>query len=152
MQRGVHLQGEEKERFNEIKQELSQISTKFSNNLLVRCIFVPAHFHPDVLQAICQGLGTIHALGCHSMIIPLSLHSGISIDEFASMCRHVQDATKAFKKLITEKKDVDGLPESALALAAQQACPLHIAFHLCASGLHASIKHECLQGCSALLT
>ena len=31
-----------------------------------------------------------------------------------------QDATKAFKELITEKKDVDGLPESALALAAQQ--------------------------------
>ena len=38
----VHLQGE-KERFNEIKQELSQISTKFSNNLLVSCISVAAH-------------------------------------------------------------------------------------------------------------
>ncbi|CAL5226728.1 g9581 [Coccomyxa viridis] len=62
---GVALEGEKKDRFNEIKQELSQISTKFSNNLL--------------------------------------------------------DATKAFKKLITEKQDVDGLPESALALAAQQA-------------------------------
>ena len=36
------------------------------------------------------------------------------------MCTCVQDATKAFKELITEKKDVDGLPESALALAAQQ--------------------------------
>ena len=57
----VHLQGEEKERFNEIKQELSQISTKFSNNLLVRCIFVPAHSHPDVLQAICQGLESMHS-------------------------------------------------------------------------------------------
>ncbi len=34
----------------------------------------------------------------------------------------MQDATKAFKKLITEKEDVDGLPESALALAAQQVC------------------------------
>ena len=34
----------------------------------------------------------------------------------------MQDATKAFKKLITEKQDVDGLPESALALAAQQVC------------------------------
>ena len=32
----------------------------------------------------------------------------------------VQDATKAFKKLIKDKKDTDGLPESALALAAQQ--------------------------------
>lgn len=30
------------------------------------------------------------------------------------------DATKAFKKLITAKEDVEGLPESALALAAQQ--------------------------------
>ncbi|EIE24885.1 peptidase M3 family protein [Coccomyxa subellipsoidea C-169] len=62
---GVALEGEAKERFNEIKQELSQISTKFSNNLL--------------------------------------------------------DATKAFKKLITDKADVDGLPASALALGAQQA-------------------------------
>lgn len=35
----------------------------------------------------------------------------------------MQDATKAFKKLITEKPDVDGLPESALALAAQQVRP-----------------------------
>ncbi len=31
------------------------------------------------------------------------------------------DATKAFKKLLTAKEDVEGLPESALALAAQQA-------------------------------
>ena len=37
----VHLQGEEKERFNEIKQELSQISTKFSNNLLVEVHLCP---------------------------------------------------------------------------------------------------------------
>lgn len=58
------MQGQAKERFNEIKQEMSQISTQFSNNLL--------------------------------------------------------DATKAFKKLITTKDDVDGLPASALALAAQQ--------------------------------
>ena len=36
------------------------------------------------------------------------------------MCTCAQDATKVFKELITEKKDVDGLPESALALAAQQ--------------------------------
>lgn len=62
---GVALEGEAKERFNEIQQELSKIKTNFSNNLL--------------------------------------------------------DATKAFKKVVTEKSDVDGLPESALALAAQQA-------------------------------
>ncbi len=37
------VQGEKKERFNEIKQELSQISTKFSNNLLVRPL--PDAFH-----------------------------------------------------------------------------------------------------------
>ena len=40
----VDLQGEGKERFNEIKQELSQISTKFSNNLLVSCILAAAQF------------------------------------------------------------------------------------------------------------
>lgn len=62
---GVALEGEAKERFNEIQQELSKLSTDFSNNLL--------------------------------------------------------DATKAYKKLLTEKKDVEGLPDSALALAAQQA-------------------------------
>jgi len=62
---GVALEGDAKERFNEIQQELSQLSTKFSNNIL--------------------------------------------------------DATKAFKKLITDKADIDGLPPSALALAAQTA-------------------------------
>lgn len=62
---GVALEGEAKERFNEIKQELSKLSTDFSNNLL--------------------------------------------------------DATKAYKKLATTKEEVDGLPDSALALAAQQA-------------------------------
>lgn len=59
------VQGIAKERFNAIQQELSQLSTKFSNNLL--------------------------------------------------------DATKAFKKLITNKEAVKGLPPSALALAAQTA-------------------------------
>jgi len=29
------MQGDKKKRFNEIKQEMSQIATKFSNNLLV---------------------------------------------------------------------------------------------------------------------
>jgi len=62
---GVALEGEEKERFNEIAEELSQLATKFSNN--------------------------------------------------------IQDATKAFKKLVRDKKDVEGLPQSALAMAAQQA-------------------------------
>ncbi len=62
---GVALEGEAKDRFNEIQQELSKLSTDFSNNLL--------------------------------------------------------DATKAYKKLLTDKEDVKGLPDSALALAAQQA-------------------------------
>jgi oligopeptidase A len=62
---GVALEGEEKERFNAIAEELSQLSTKFSN--------------------------------------------------------HVLDGTKAFKKMVTDKAEVDGLPKSALALAAQQA-------------------------------
>jgi oligopeptidase A len=62
---GVALEGEQKERFNAIAEELSQLSTKFSNNLL--------------------------------------------------------DGTKAFKRMVTDKAEVDGLPQSALALAAQQA-------------------------------
>lgn len=62
---GVSLEGEAKERYNAIQQELAQLSTKFSNNVL--------------------------------------------------------DATKAFKKLITDVKEVDGLPATALGLAAQQA-------------------------------
>ena len=44
----------------------------------------------------------------------------------------MQDATKAFKKLIKDKTDINGLPDFALALAAQQArhctsicCPAH---------------------------
>lgn len=62
---GVALEGAAKDRFNEIQQELSQLSTKFSNNVL--------------------------------------------------------DGTKAFKKTITAKADIDGLPPSALALASQTA-------------------------------
>eukprot|EP00186_Timspurckia_oligopyrenoides_P003753 CAMPEP_0182442316 /NCGR_PEP_ID=MMETSP1172-20130603/1235_1 /TAXON_ID=708627 /ORGANISM="Timspurckia oligopyrenoides, Strain CCMP3278" /LENGTH=722 /DNA_ID=CAMNT_0024637091 /DNA_START=113 /DNA_END=2281 /DNA_ORIENTATION=+ len=62
---GVALEGTEKERFNEIKQELAKLSTKFSNNVL--------------------------------------------------------DSTKAFSMRLTEKEDVEGLPDSLLGLAAQQA-------------------------------
>ena len=62
---GVALQGADKEAFVANSQELSKLSTQFSNNVL--------------------------------------------------------DATKAFKKLITNVEDVEGLPPSALGLAAQQA-------------------------------
>ncbi|GAB4224653.1 MAG: M3 family metallopeptidase [Stanieria sp.] len=62
---GVGLEGETKERFNQIQLELAELSTKFSNNVL--------------------------------------------------------DATKAFKLKLTDKQDVDGLPESALSLMAQTA-------------------------------
>jgi len=62
---GVALEGKDKENFNEIQQELSKLSTKFSNNVL--------------------------------------------------------DGTKSFVKTITDKKEVDGLPASALALASQTA-------------------------------
>lgn len=62
---GVALEGDAKERFNAIQQELAQLSTKFSNNVL--------------------------------------------------------DATKAYKKLVTDAADVEGLPATALGLAAQQA-------------------------------
>jgi oligopeptidase A len=60
---GIGLEGAQQERFNEIAQELSQLSTTFSNNVL--------------------------------------------------------DATKQFELVLTEKNDIDGLPESALAMAAQ---------------------------------
>merc|ERR1712166_29874 len=62
---GVGLDGAAKTRFNEIKAELSQLSTDFSNNVL--------------------------------------------------------DATKEFKLKLTEPEQVDGLPPSGLALAAQTA-------------------------------
>jgi oligopeptidase A len=60
---GIGLEGAQQERFNEITQELSQLTTTFSNNVL--------------------------------------------------------DATKMFELVLTDKDDVDGLPESALAMAAQ---------------------------------
>lgn len=60
---GIGLTGEKRERFNEIVNQLSKLSTDFSN--------------------------------------------------------HVLDATKAFSLELTDPKDVEGLPPSALALAAQ---------------------------------
>ncbi|KAG2436620.1 hypothetical protein HYH02_011555 [Chlamydomonas schloesseri] len=62
---GVALEGEAKERFNAIQQELTQLATKFSNNVL--------------------------------------------------------DATKAYKKLLTQPDEVAGLPATSLGLAAQSA-------------------------------
>ncbi len=62
---GVGLEGETKERFNQIQLELAELSTKFSNNVL--------------------------------------------------------DGTKDFKLKLTDKKDVEGLPTSALGLMAQTA-------------------------------
>lgn len=61
---GVH-QGEAKDRFNEIQQELSQLSTNFTNN--------------------------------------------------------VMDSVKAYKKVVKDKQDVDGLPPTALEMASQAA-------------------------------
>ncbi len=60
---GIGLEGPQRERFNEIAQELSQLSTTFSNNVL--------------------------------------------------------DATKLFELVLAEKADVDGMPGSALEMAAQ---------------------------------
>ena len=60
---GVGLDGEPKERFNTLQQEMAELSTQFSN--------------------------------------------------------HVMDATKAFRMDLTELADVDGLPNSLLALTAQ---------------------------------
>jgi Zn-dependent oligopeptidase len=63
--RALHEPLQAKERFNSIAEQLTELSTQFSNNVL--------------------------------------------------------DATKAFTKLLTTKDEVDGLPDSALALLAQQA-------------------------------
>merc|ERR1719353_766434 len=62
---GIALSTEDRERVTAIQQRLSELSTKFSNNVL--------------------------------------------------------DATKAFQRVVTDKAEVDGLPESALELAAQTA-------------------------------
>lgn len=62
---GVGLEGETKDRFNQIQEELAELSTKFSNNVL--------------------------------------------------------DATKAFHLTLTQPEEVEGLPPSLLALAAQAA-------------------------------
>ena len=62
---GIALEGDARQRMTELSQELSKLSTKFSNNVL--------------------------------------------------------DGTKAYEKLVTAKAEVDGLPESALELAAQTA-------------------------------
>ncbi|KAL6633250.1 hypothetical protein ACP70R_025921 [Stipagrostis hirtigluma subsp. patula] len=62
---GVALEDEQREKFNQIEQELEKLSQKFSENVL--------------------------------------------------------DATKKFEKLITDKKEIEGLPATALGLAAQTA-------------------------------
>ncbi|MCH87586.1 oligopeptidase A-like, partial [Trifolium medium] len=62
---GVSLDGDKREQFNKIEQELERLSEKFGENVL--------------------------------------------------------DATKKFEKLITDKKEIDGLPATALGLAAQSA-------------------------------
>ncbi|CAO2828711.1 unnamed protein product [Amaranthus hypochondriacus] len=62
---GVALEGEKKDQFNKIQQELQRLSQKFDENVL--------------------------------------------------------DATKKFEKLITDKKEIEGLPATALGLAAQTA-------------------------------
>ncbi|XP_006648170.2 probable cytosolic oligopeptidase A [Oryza brachyantha] len=62
---GVALEDEQREKFNQIQQELEKLTQKFSENVL--------------------------------------------------------DATKKFEKLITEKNEIDGLPATALGLAAQTA-------------------------------
>jgi len=41
---GVALEGEQKERFNEIQQELAQLSTKFSNNVGTGSLVLPVFF------------------------------------------------------------------------------------------------------------
>eukprot|EP00983_Pelagomonas_calceolata_P099955 1158513-Pelagomonas_calceolata.AAC.8 len=109
---GVALEGAQKERFNEIQQELAQLSTKFSNNVSSRgcvcvcvCVRVRACTRDqgkkgDRLQLANTRCSRVLNSACAAQVL---------------------DATKAFKKLVTAKEDVEGLPESALGLAAQAA-------------------------------
>lgn len=53
------------------------------------------------------------------------IHYGFKLQELAKLSEkfgeNVLDATKKFEKLITEKKDIEGLPSTALGLGAQTA-------------------------------
>ena len=56
---------------------------------------------------------------------------------------NVLDATKKFEKLITDKKDIEGLPATALGLAAQTAVSKvrHSSFHFVVSFFHFFSAH-----------
>ncbi len=93
-------QGEEKERFNAIAEELSQLSTKFSNNLL-------------------DGAPALDMLSVRTCTVRSRF---LTVEEALTDCEmSVLTGTKAFKKMVSDKSEVEGLPMSALALAAQQA-------------------------------
>lgn len=64
-----------------------------------------------------------------SVVIPLflfiALESSINLQELERLSQkfgeNVLDATKKFEKLITDKREIEGLPATAVALAAQTA-------------------------------
>lgn len=64
--------------------------------------------------------------------MPIASHLLINLQELERLSRkfgeNVLDATKKFEKLITDKKEIEGLPATALGLAAQTAVSkvLHI--------------------------
>lgn len=113
-------QGEAKERFNEIQQELSQLSTKFSNNVLdatkVRrappwgqhpcCCCLPSHgWLPCACCLADMCMCSSGPASCkHSMASTARLT--------ARACLPAPQQPQAYKKLLTDKADVEGLPES----------------------------------------
>lgn len=99
---GVSLDDSKRERFNEIEQVLhsfpflSAIRIEFSNLLSRRMVH-------EVLNLLA------------SLLLQELEKLGKRFDE------NILDATKRFEKLITDKREIEGLPLSTLALAADTA-------------------------------
>jgi Zn-dependent oligopeptidase len=56
---------------------------------------------------------------------------------------NVLDATKKFEKIITDKKDIEGLPATSLGLAAQTAVSKVLHVIIAASWFHSSSLINC---------
>lgn len=103
---GVGLEGDAKETFNTNRLRLGELSTDFSNNLMGT-----------------PGGADSTRVAPPPLPLPLACerlrHSAYHARAFDSRCR--ADATKAFSLTLSEASQVEGLPPSALALAASRA-------------------------------
>lgn len=80
------------------------------------------NFNTILVWLVVFNLGCLCLYTYHTIfLLPLI----ICLQELAKLSRkfedNVLDATKKFEKLITDKKDIEGLPNTALGLAAQTA-------------------------------